>query len=370
MPDEQQLSLFGQKIARLIEGQDLTQQEASECWRQIIAEEQPDLQQGAFMGALATKGETAAEIAGSFEAIYEHDTNKADLRHLQPLVENCGTGRAAFKTFNVSTAASIIAAAGGVYMAKHGARAITSRSGTVDVMEALGVDVECDVQTVKRSIEEAGIGLFNGMSAEVHPRALFRILSQIRFGSTLHIAGSLANPARPDRAVRGVFDAGMVRTTAATMRAIGYRRALVCFGHSHDHSAGMDELSTAGESEIAELTADGQIEQRTLAPEALGIERAAPEQIETAADVDGAARLLVDSISAYGSPARRDIACLNAAAVLLVAGRTDDLRSGLEQARGLVDSGQALGKLRDWVSHQNRDPEQGLATLRGVLDQR
>lgn len=367
MGDEQKLFDFGQQITRLIQGGDLSKEEACECWRQIIAEEQPDLHQGAFMSAMAMKGETAEEIAGSFEAIYEHDTNRVDLCHLRPLVENCGTGRAALKTFNISTAASIIAAAGGVHMAKHGARAITSRSGTVDVLEAVGVDVECDVETVKGSVEEAGIGLFNGMSAEVHPQALSRILSQIRFGSTLHIAGSLANPARPTHAVRGVFCADMVARTADTMRAIGYERALVCFGWNHDRTAGFDELSTLGESEIVEFTADGGVESRVLAPEDLGIKRAVFDQIASAEDVHGAARMLVDALSPDGEPARCDIACLNAAAVLYVAEHAPDLNSGMEVARQLVESSRALDKLRDWVSSQNRSPEEGLATLDGVL---
>ncbi len=367
MVDEQKLTSFGERISRLIRGESLSHDEARECWRQIIADEQPELQQGAFMAALAAKGETSEEIAGSFEAIYEHDTNKVDLQHLTPLVENCGTGRDTFKTFNISTAASVIAAACGAHVVRHGARGITSKFGTVDVLEAVGVDVDCDVDTVKRSVERAGIGLFNGMSAEVHPRALFRILSQIRFGSTLHIAGSLANPARPTRAVRGVFSAEMVEPTAETMRAIGYERALVCYGWNADRTAGMDEISTAGETEVAELKSDGAIERYRLAPEDLGIPRARGEELETAADLSGAARLMVEALSDSGAASRRDIACLNAAAVLYIAGMADDIGAGLETARGVVGSGMALDKLRDWVINQNRSPEAGLARLDVVL---
>ncbi len=188
------LKVFGNQIAALIEGKDLSREEAKDMFRQVLLNEQPDLQQGAFLAALTAKGETAEEIASAWESIYELDTTKVTPDVLQPVVENCGTGMDALKTFNISTAAAVVAAAGGVYMAKHGARALTSTCGVVDILEAVGVDVECDVDIVKRSIEEAGIGIFNGMSPKVHPQALFRILSQIRFGTTLNIAGSLANP--------------------------------------------------------------------------------------------------------------------------------------------------------------------------------
>lgn len=366
--DESRLIYFGERIVRLIERHDLTRDEARECWRQIIANEQPELHQGAFMAALAAKGETAAEIAGSFEAIYELDTNKVDLGSSAILVDNSGTGRDSFKTFNVSTAAGIIAAACGAAMARHGARSVTSKVGTVDVAEALGVDVDCDVDTVKRSIEGVGIGLFNGMSPAVHPQALFRILAQIRFGSTLHIAGSLANPARPTRAVRGVFSPTILHRTAETMRAIGYQRALVCFGWNGDRSAGMDELSTLGETEMVELLSDGQTRCATLAPEDLGLTRARPEEVATATNAQEAARMVIDALSPNGPRARRDIACLNAAAVLYVVDRATDLAKGLDLARAAVQSGRALDTLRQWVTCQNRHPDQGLARLAKVAD--
>ncbi len=143
-----------------------------------------------------------------------------------PPVENSGTGMDSFKTFNISTAAAIVAAAGGVRMARHGARAVTSDCGTVDMAKALGVDVDCGTDIVAESIFRAGIGLFNGMSPQVHPRALARVLSQTGFGSTLNIATSLANPASPRLAVRGVYRREMVATVAEVMRAIGRWRML------------------------------------------------------------------------------------------------------------------------------------------------
>ena len=223
---EERLKHFGSKVDDLIRGRSLSRGEAFDLFRQILKNKQPDLQQGAFLAAITAKGATAEEIAGIWEAIYEVDTMKVRPEVKGPLAENCGTGMDSIKTFNISTAASIVAAAGGINMARHGSRAITSRCGTVDMLEILGVDVNCDVQLVKKSIEVAGIGIFNGMSGLVHPSALCRILSQIRFGTVLNIAGSLANPALPDYGVRGVYSREMVLPIAMAMKEIGYRRAL------------------------------------------------------------------------------------------------------------------------------------------------
>ncbi len=370
MVDEQNLRQFGAVITKLQQRENLSREESRECWRQIIADSQPDLQQGAFIATLAMKGETAEEIAGSYEAILELDTNRVDLSHISPLVENCGTGMDALKTFNISTAASVVAAACGVRLAKHGARAITSKCGTVDVLERLGIDVECDVSLVKKSVERAGIGIFNGMSASVHPRGLFRVLSQVRFGSTLNIAGSLANPARPTHAVRGVHSPHLVVKTAETMRTIGIKRALIFFGWNSDRSAGIDELSTMGESAICELKSDGTIVSYSVTPEDLGIARADFDEIAAADNPETAAHIVVDSLSGDGSRARSDIVCLNAAAVLYVAGKTENIGHGLELAREAIFSGKALDKLRDWIATQNTRPETGIRRFETLMANR
>ncbi|MCK4325424.1 anthranilate phosphoribosyltransferase, partial [bacterium] len=145
MSHEHRIKEFGSKIYGLMRGKDLTRQETKSLFSQILLNEQPDIQQGGFLAALTAKGETPEEIAGAWEAIYELDTAKIKIRAPQPSVENCGTGMDELKTLNISTAAAIIAAAGGVHMAKHGARAITSKCGAVDILERLGVDVECDI---------------------------------------------------------------------------------------------------------------------------------------------------------------------------------------------------------------------------------
>lgn len=185
---------FGAKIDRLIQHKHLSEPESYEMFRALMLNEQPDLQQGAFLAALTAKGETVEELAGAWRAIYEFDTVHASGEWPNPLFENSGTGMDGLKTFNVSSAAAIVAAASGITIARHGARAITSICGAVDIMEAVGINVDCDVATVEQSLRKTGIGLFNGMSPKVHPGGLGRLLSQIRFGSTLNIAASLAHP--------------------------------------------------------------------------------------------------------------------------------------------------------------------------------
>jgi anthranilate phosphoribosyltransferase len=352
---EDSLKYFGSRVDGLIQGFNLTREDAYVLFKQILHNEQPDLQQGAFLAAMTAKGATPAEIAGIWQAIYEIDTVQVTPDVSGPMVDNCGTGMDGIKTFNISTAASLVAASDGIIMAKHGARAITSKCGTVDILEALGVDVECDADLVKRSIEHAGIGIFNGMSAKVHPSALYRILSQIRFGTVLNIAGSLANPARPAYAVRGVYAEEMVAPIAEAMREIGYQRAFVVHGRSRDDRRGMDELSTLGRSYVAELTEDGAIRSYCVKAEDLGAGDADESSLLYGSDRDVEAIRLLRVLSGDDRGCRRDIVCLNAAPILCIADHARDLQDGMLKAADIIDSGRAVKKLKAWVAEQNRD---------------
>lgn len=365
---QDRLKIFGSKIAELISGKNLSREEAKEMFRQVLLNEQPDLQQGAFLAALTAKGETAEEIAGAWETIYELDTVKVSPAVPGPLVENCGTGMDLLKTFNISTAAAIIAAAGGVYMAKHGAKALTSTCGAVDILEALGVDVECDIEIVKSSIERAGIGIFNGMSPKVHPQALFRILSQIRFGTTLNIAGSLANPALPHYGVRGVYSRDLVEPVARVMREIGYTKAMVVHGLNGD-GLGMDEVSSLGETIIAELSESGEITTYTISPEEIGIQRASKHAVSPSRDRKEEALAFLRILTGRDQGPKNDITCLNAAPVFYLTGQAKDLREGLIQAKEIIESGHAIIKLREWVTAQNSDPQSGLGKLERLLEE-
>lgn len=356
---------IGAVITRLTRHQDLSREKAARVFAAILNNDTTAMQQGALLAALAAKGETAAEIAGAWEAIFRLDTVRADLDAGRPLVENSGTGMDAVKTFNISTAAAVIAAAGGIPMARHGARSITSACGTVDMAEALGVDVECPVEIVAASIRTAGIGLFNGMSPAVHPRALGRVLSQIHFGSILNTAASLANPTRPTVGLRGVYDSRMIGPVIRVMRAIGYRKAIVLHGRVDGiRNGGMDEASVCGPTDCARLDDDGGIEQFVIRPEEYGLARHDPAELAPAADLAAEARRFTALLDNRKNGAARAAVLLNAALIFYVAETVPTIKAGLARAEALLASGRAGQTLTAWVAAQNREPEAGLRRLR------
>jgi anthranilate phosphoribosyltransferase len=359
---------FGQSINSLLAGKDLTREETRDLFSEILLGEQSEIHQGAFLSAITAKGPSPKEIAGAWQAIFELDTTKVVPEVQGPMVDNCGTGMDGFKTFNISTCSSIVAAAGGACLARHGARAITSRCGTVDLCEALGVDVECLCDTVRRSIETAGIGLFNGMSANTHPQALFRILSQMSFGSILNIAASLANPANPACGVRGVYSKEMIDPVIQTMKEMGFQKAVVFHGTTGNGFGGIDELSPVGKSYVAELDSDGQITQYTIDPNTVGLkDPASLKDIAAGQDPREEALRLLRVLSGAETGPLYETVCLNAAPVLYVAGKTDSLKEGIEKSRNIIDSGQALDKLRQWVKTQNRNPQKGEEKFTSLL---
>lgn len=370
MPLEAQ---FSQWISRLINRLDLTADESRAAFSAILTAHSDaaagpgpsPLEQGAFLAALRAKGETEAEVVGAWQAIFSGDTACVALPPDLAVVENTGTGMDEFKTFNISTAAAVVAAALGVPMARHGARAITSTCGTVDMAEALGVDVDADVSLVARSIATVGMGLFNGTSPAVHP-ALCRILPQLHFGTTLNIAASLANPAMPRLGVRGVSRPEMIRPVIRVMKAIRYQRAIVCYGAIDGMDKGMDEASVCGATHGAELFENGDIREFSLKPADLGFSAFLPDDLAPEPDREQAARRFVALIRGKADP--RGVRCqtvaLNTALILKVAGKADRIPDGMAMARHAIETGKAYMTLENWVAAQNRRPEQGLATLR------
>ncbi len=351
---------MGQVITRLINKENLSPEESHAAFCQVLSNEVSDMQQGAFLAALTAKGETAAEVVGGWRAVYELDTKK--VAACEGIVDNCGTGMDSFKTFNISTAASLVAAAGGVTIARHGARAITSSCGTVDMVEALGVDVECSVELVAKSIAQAGIGLFNGMSPEVHPMALGRILSQIYFGSPLNIAASLAHPALPKIAVRGVYSPALLLPVAEVMQAIGYTDALVIYGAITGSDKGMDEASVCGTTFAMRLQ-NGVLSQFSFQPEECGLPSHSPESLRPDGDRRSAAVKMYQLLAGKGDAARLDAVILNSALVFFVKGMVATISEGVEKAREILLSGLVPATLERWVEVQNSDPSAGLKKL-------
>lgn len=362
--DREKNQRLGRYIDRLIRGENLSRKSACEAFSMVLGNEVTEMQQGAFLAALTAKGETAQEVAAGWKAVYEMDTKKVDFGDLT-VVDNCGTGMDTYKTFNISTAASLVAAAGGIKVARHGARAITSSCGTVDMAELLGVDVECGVELVKKSVLEAGIGLFNGMSPEVHPKALGRILSQICFGSPLNIAASLANPALPKVAVRGVYTPALLQPVAEVMRAIGYIDALVVYGSINGSDKGMDEASVCGETVGVHLK-DGVIEPLSFMPRDVGVGLYDADLISAETNRDKAARDIYELVGGRGGRAKNDAVILNCGLIFYVQKTVSTIKEGVEKARELLLTGKAFETLEQWVSVQNRDADAGRAKLEAL----
>lgn len=364
---EQEIKQFGEAIQGLINGRHLSRRECYDLFCQVLNNEQPDLQQGAFLAALVAKGETPEEIAGAWQAIDEWDTIHAEIDLKEPLVENSGTGMDQLKTFNVSSAAAVVAAAAGVCMARHGARALTSVCGAVDILETIGIDVECPVPVVAQSIEKAGIGIFNGMSPQVHPRALGRILSQIRFGSTLNIAASLAHPGRPSLGLRGIYRPDMIGKVTQVMQEIGYRRGMVVHGFDQNKEKGMDEISPLGETLIKEFDENGKDWEYSLRPEEVGLTPCRYEDIAPMGNRQEEGSRFLQVLGGINHQACRDFTCLNAGAVLYLTENVPSLKKGVERSREIIEEGRALTKLAHWVQMQQGPANKGRERFEKML---
>lgn len=360
---------FGKAIDTLIAKQDLSGELTFELFSRLIRDDESRMNQGAFLAALTSKGATEEEIAAIQKVIYEFDTVRVDIRTDNPLAENSGTGMDSFKTFNISTAASVVAASCGIAMARHGSRAITSSCGTVDVAEALGVTVEMESQQVAKSIETCGLGLFNGMSSKVHPVGLGRILGEISFGTVLNIAASLANPVKPQYGVRGVNDPLIMERTAKIMRNIGYKRSVVLYGFIGEDKPGMDEASTLGRTVFTETDEWGRMTVQRCYPEDFGMERGTAEELAAIGDPVLEAQRLARILSGEYRNAAVDIVLLNAAFLLYVSGKTDDPVKAYWLAQDALYSGRTYKKLEEWVStQQSGDPEKAVLHLKHLKE--
>lgn len=358
---------IGRLITKAISKDSLSYNEANRAFTVILNNEVNEMQQGAFLAALAAKGETLEEITACWQAIYDIDTIKAEWNDNCELVDNCGTGRDTFKTFNISTAASLLAASGGIKMARHGARSITSLCGTVDMAEALGVDVECSVATVVNSIRKANIGLFNGMNSTVHPFALGRILSQINFGSTLNIAASLAHPALPKIAVRGVYSKTLVKPVTTIMKQIGYKKALVIYGAIDHSDKGMDEASVCGTTYCAELKLDGSISEFSFRPEDFNITCRDCREIACYYHIDEEVSEFLKVIMGIGNAARKEAVILNSALIFYLSDKVQSIQEGIDLSRLLLKEEQAFEALKLWVTYQNSNADVGLKKLAKLI---
>jgi len=327
-------------IQHLIDGNHLTEAEASDVMRQIMEGQATDAQIAALAVALRMKGETVEEITGFARVMREYAVH-VPVHTDKVIVDTCGTGGDSLKTFNVSTAAALVVAADGrLAVAKHGNRAATSKCGSADVLEALGVKLDLPPEQLGKCIEEVGIGFL--FAPSMHPS--FRYAAgprkEIGIRTIFNLLGPLTNPAGAPVQLIGVYDAAVCETLALVLRNLGSQRALLVHGVD-----GLDELSTLGATAVSELR-NGQVTSYTLDPEwDLGIARATIEHIAGCESPTENADILLHILKGKDRGPRRDIVLLNAAGVLLVAGVEEDLEAGMERAAALIDSGASLAAL-------------------------
>jgi len=345
------MSAYGKAIDRLISGESLPYEEALQLMLGILEGSPTEMEQGAFLCALTAKGPSMDELAAVREAILLSDTVKVHVDADRALLDNCGTGMDKIKTFNVSTAAAIVASSLGAVVARHGSRALSSACGTVDVSEALGIGVEVPPEAVKKSVESIGLGLFNGSSPLVHPKALGRILSCISFGSVLNISASLANPAEPKRAVRGVHSLEMVESVARLLSRLSYERAIVVHGLDGCGNSGMDEASIVGSTSYA-LLSEGSVQTGTFEPTDFGLPYGDIKEILSTKDPKREALRILSVLEGKATMAETGIVALNSALALFISDIASSIREGVEMSMEAMASGQALRQFERWRAAQ------------------
>lgn len=331
------------QLKRLMEAREpLDRSEARFAMQQILIGNPSDIEVAALLGALAARGETAEEIAGFAEAMRSEALSlPLTMEERGMLVDTCGTGGDSSGTFNISTAAALVAAAAGATVAKHGNRAVTSKCGSADVLEALGVPVDGTPETAAASLRRHRFAFLHAPALHPTMRAVMPVRRALGVRTLFNIVGPLANPAGASRQVMGVFAPHLVPIVAEAMAGLGTRRALVVFGEAATanlrHAAlGIDELSISGPSRVAEVR-DRTVTHWTLVPEDLGLTRAPLEDLRGGDAAENAT--ILQAIFSGQRGAGRDVVLLNAAAVLMTAEIVPDLAAGLRRAAEAIDGG-------------------------------
>lgn len=321
-------------LERVFEGERLTTAEAQGVMGRLMDGDLSQLQAAALLAALRTRGETVDEIVGFARAMRERSL-RVPVRGPGPLVDTCGTGGTGVSTINVSTTAAFVAAAGGAHVAKHGNRGVTKRSGSADVLEALGARVELPPEAVGEAIDTLGIGFLFARTHHPAMRFVAPIRADLGARTIFNNLGPLTNPADAKRHLLGVFDPSLTVPLAEVLRGLGLERALVV------HGDGLDDLAVSGPSVVTEVWPDGRLETRQVTPESLGVRRAAHAGI-LGGDAGANAEAAREVLAGRDVGPRRDVVALAAGAALYLAERAPDLRTGVGLALEVLAAGEGL----------------------------
>lgn len=330
-------------IAKVADGNPLSEEEAAEAFNIMMSGEATPTQIGAFLMALRVRGETIEEITGAAKTMRAKATGVAAPDNA---VDTCGTGGDAKGTYNISTAATFVIAGAGVPVAKHGNRSNSSKSGSSDVLDALGVNLAASPETVSKCIEEAGVGF---MFAPAHHSAMKHVgPSRAEMGTRtiFNLLGPLSNPAGTKYQVIGVFDKKWLEPLANVLKKLGSKAVWIVHG-----ADGMDELTTTGTTYVAALNENGEVSAFEITPDLVGLEQASADDL-----IGGDARENADAIRKLLDGEQgpfRDIVLLNAGAALHVAGKAQDLVTGIALAKDSIDSGKAKQAMEQLISLSN-----------------
>ena len=331
--------------------QSLSRAEAHAVMTEVLTGRCSDTQIAALLVALHMKGETVEEIVGFAEAIraaavplelHADSVLDASGTGRDALIDTCGTGGDTSGTFNISTATAFVAAGAGVRVAKHGNRSVTSKCGSADVMEALGVNIQLPAALIAACLEQVGIAFLFAPAMHSAMKHVQTARRELHLRTVFNLLGPLTNPARATCQVVGVYSADLVEKLAEALSMLGLHRALVVHG-----SDGLDEITITGPTRVGEVR-EGQVHTYEVTPEEFGLQRATLDEI-SGGDAARNASLIREVLSGKKS-ARRDVVLLNAAAALVAAGRADHLRDAVPLAVKAIDSGAAQGKLEALVS--------------------
>lgn len=332
-------------IDRVVKGAHLRREEAEEVMELMLGGEATQAQLGGFLTGLRMKGETIDEIVGCAKVMQK----KAE--HVAPKVENTyvdlvGTGGDGTSTFNISTTSALVAAGAGVPIAKHGNRAISSRSGAADVLEALGVNIMLEAKQVEECIEQVGIGFMFAQTFNKSMKNVGQARKEMGIRTIFNILGPISNPSNAKAAVIGVFSKELTESLAYAMKEMGVERAMVVGGYD-----GMDEITTATKTRVAEIK-DDKVITYDISPEDFGFEFAKSEDLKGAEGAENA--VITRAILDGEKGSKRDIVLMNAGAAIYVCGLAKDMAEGIEMAKKSIDSGAAKKKLEELIAFTNK----------------
>lgn len=337
--------MIAEAIVKIVDKQDLTYEEAYTVMNEIMSGQTSPTQNAAFLAALSTKSakaETSAEIAGCAAAMREHAT---PVEAPFDVLEIVGTGGDRAHSFNISSTAAMVAAAGGVKVAKHGNRAASSASGAADVLEALGVNLQQDPEKCRELLEKVGICFMFAQKYHTSMKYVGSIRKELGIRTVFNILGPLTNPANPSCMVLGVYDEYLLQPLAQVMAQLGVRRGMVVYGVDK-----LDEISTSCATKICEFH-DGWYKTYEITPEQFGFERCEREDLKGGTPEENA-QITRKILSGEKGP-KRDTVVLNAAACLYVSGKADDINHGVKMAEELIDNGSAQKILESYIRISN-----------------